>query len=51
MTDQEIVAKLQQAQDLLSDVYHHACQTGDTLLESFMSSADTCIVESLNHLE
>jgi len=51
MSDQEIVAKLQQAQKLLSDVYHDACQEGDISLESLMSVADSCICEALDSLE
>jgi hypothetical protein len=51
MSDQELVAKLQQAQKLLSDVYHHACQESDMGLESLMSVADTCICEALDYLE
>lgn len=51
MSDQEIVAKLQQAQNLLSDVYYHACQKPDGRLESLMSVADSCICEALDSLE
>jgi hypothetical protein len=51
MNNEEIVAKLQQAQNLLSDVYHDACQEGDISLESLMSVADSCICEALDSLE
>ena len=51
MSNQELVAKLQQAQKLLSDVYHDACQKGDISLESLMSVADSCICEALDSLE
>jgi len=51
MSDQEIVAKLQQAQNLLSDVYHQACQNSDMGLESLMSVADSCICEALDYME
>jgi hypothetical protein len=51
MTKEESVAKLQQAQKLLSDVYHDACQEGDISLESLMSVADGCICEALDSLE
>ena len=42
--------KLQQAQHLLSDVYHFACDNGLEDIESQMSCADSCIIESLNYL-
>lgn len=51
MTKEQSVAKLQQAQKLLSDVYHDACQEGDISLESLMSVADSCICEALDFLE
>lgn len=51
MTKEESVAKLQQAQSLLSDVYHDACQEGDIGLESLMSVADSCIIEAIDYLE
>jgi len=42
--------KLEQAQQLLSDVYHYACENGLSEVESQMSCADSCIIESLNEL-
>ena len=42
--------KLKQAQDLLSDVYHFACDNGLNEVESQMSCADSCIIDSLNSL-
>jgi hypothetical protein len=51
MTKEESISKLQQAQALLSDVYHDACQEGDISLESLMSVADSCICEALDSLE
>lgn len=46
----ELIAKLKQAQDLLSDVYHWACENGDAEVESQMSCADSCIIESMDIL-
>jgi hypothetical protein len=42
--------KLKQAQDLLSDVYHFACDEGLEDIESQMSCADSCIIESLDYI-
>lgn len=50
MTNLELIEKLQQAQQLLSDVYHHACQKSNMNLESLMSVADTCICEAFDCL-
>ena len=46
--------KLHQAQMLLSDVYHYACEEGNSEIEGLMSCADDCIIdamECLNQLE
>jgi hypothetical protein len=43
--------KLEQAQNLLSDVYHEACEAGLTEIESQMSCADSCICEALSQLD
>ena len=43
--------KLRQAQDLLSDVYHYANENNIESVESAMSCADSCIIESLAYLE
>ena len=44
----EIFDKLNKAQDLLSDIYHFACETGNKELESLMSVADSCIIEAID---
>ena len=43
--------KLEQAQNLLSDVYHEACEAGLTEIESQMSCADSCIGEAISALD
>jgi hypothetical protein len=43
--------KLQQAQALLSDVYHYACENEFGGLENQMSVADSCIGDSLDLLK
>jgi hypothetical protein len=50
MTNQEMVEKLKTAQALLSDVYQYACDEGLQDIESQMSCADSCIIDSLNSL-
>ena len=47
----ELQTKLKQAQALLSDIYHHACDNGIEPVERAMSCADDCIIESLNWLD
>jgi hypothetical protein len=49
MTQSEIQVKLKMAQDLLSDVYHYACDNNLQAVESQMSCADSCIGESLDY--
>ena len=59
MTNSELRAKLLQAQDLLSDVYHwadqpHSKYTGmrmNSEIASQMSMADSCINDALEELE
>ena len=59
MTNSELRAKLLQAQDLLSDVYHwanepHSKYTGmktNSEIASQMSMADSCIIDALEELE
>ena len=51
MTKSEIQVKLKMAQDILSDVYHYACENKITSVESSMSCADSCIIESLDYLK
>jgi hypothetical protein len=46
-----MIEKLEQAQLLLSDVYHEACEAGLTEVESQMSCADSCIGEALSELD
>jgi hypothetical protein len=46
-----MIAKLDQAQNLLSDVYHEACEAGLTEIEDQMSCADSCIGEALSRLD
>jgi hypothetical protein len=46
----ETLEKLRSAQGLLAFVYHEACASGDTNLESLMSAADSCISEALDHI-
>jgi hypothetical protein len=48
MSNQEMVEKLKTAQALLSDVYHYACDEGLEDIESQMSCADSCIIDSLD---
>jgi hypothetical protein len=48
MTNSELIEKLTQAQTLLSDVYHYACEIGDNVLEEQMSCADSCIAEAFD---
>lgn len=48
MTNQELIEKLNQAQSLLSDVYHFSCENGLLDIESKMSCADDCILDTLN---
>jgi len=48
MTNIELIDKLRQAQALLSDVYHYACDEGLENIESQMSCADSCIIDSLD---
>jgi hypothetical protein len=50
MTKSEIQVKLKMAQDILSDVYHYACDNGIDFVERNMSCADGCISESLDWL-
>jgi hypothetical protein len=51
MTQSEIQVKLKMAQDILSDVYHYACENDFGGLENQMSCADSCISDSLDMLK
>ena len=42
---------LMTAANLLSNVYHYACENGMRELESQMSCADSCIHEAMDSLE
>ena len=46
-----MIDKLNDAQGLLSDVYHEAIEAGLTEIESQMSCADSCIIEALSALD
>ena len=50
MTQSEIQVKLKMAQDILSDVYHYACDNKIDEIERLMSCADDCIIESFIYL-
>jgi hypothetical protein len=51
MSKTEMQKKLIAAQQLLSDVYHYACENELQSVESQMSCADSCIGESLDYLQ
>jgi hypothetical protein len=46
----ELQKKLIDAQRLLSDVYDYACEYDLGVVESQMSCADSCIIESLDYI-
>ena len=48
---QELEEMLMTAANLLSNVYHYACENNIHDLESQMSCADTCIHEAMDCLE
>lgn len=41
------IEKLKMAQDLLSDVYHEACESKNSAVESLMSVAEDCIIDAI----
>ena len=45
-----IINKLEQAQSLLSDVYHWACENDNQSVERSMSVADSCIIDCFDKL-
>lgn len=47
----ELEEMLMTAANMLSNVYHYACENGMPDLESQMSCADTCIHEAMDYLE
>ena len=51
MSKEEIMSKLNLAQQLLSDVYHDACEKGNSEIESNMSVADSCINDVMGMVE
>ena len=51
MSKDEIMSKLNLAQQLIFDVYHDACGKGNSEIESQMSVADSCIGEAMDRLE
>jgi hypothetical protein len=58
MSNSELISKLEQAQALLSDVYHWASEqesglnrTRNPEIERQMSCADSCIIDALSELE
>ena len=51
MTKSEIQVKLKMAQDILSEVYHYACDNKVEEIERLMSCADDCIIDSLDYLK
>jgi len=50
MTHSELMEKLEQAKDLLSDVYHWACKENEHI-ESLMGCADSCTCEAMGVLD
>jgi len=48
MSNRKMIKKLKTAQALLSDVYQYACDEGLEDVESQMSCADSCIIETLD---
>jgi hypothetical protein len=58
MTNDELMQKLQKAQELLSDVYAWASKRDDIntfsvnpVVERLMSVADSCIIEAMDALD
>jgi hypothetical protein len=47
----DIVNLLKEAQDILSDVYHWACENGVEDVERLMSVADGCIIDAIDVCE
>ena len=45
-----LLSKLITAQELLSDVYHTSIEMDDSNIESLMSAADSCIIESIDSI-
>ena len=51
MTNYELMQKLTKAQELLSEVYGVACNSGNDEVERLMSVADSCIIDAMDALE
>ena len=51
MTREEIYIALENAQQLLSDVYHFASSNGLTDMQRLMSMADTMIIDAYEEIE
>ena len=51
MTREELYIKLEQAQELLSDVYQFAQDNGLGELSRYMSMADTMIIDAYEEIE
>ena len=51
LSREEALKKLSEAQSLLSDVYHWACESNKSDIESVMSVADGCIIDAYNFFD
>jgi hypothetical protein len=51
LSKDEALKKLKEAQDLLSDIYHWACEYNKSDIESVMSVADGCIIDAYNFFD
>jgi hypothetical protein len=51
MTRDQILSDLDQAQRLLSNVYHYAQDINDGTIERLMSVADSCIIDTIDALD
>ncbi len=52
MTERDkLLSDLDQAQRLLSNVYHYAQNINDGNIERLMSAADSCIIEAIEGLD
>lgn len=51
MTKEEAISLLEQAQDILFQVYNFAVETENSVLENNMENADGCICDGLDSLD
>jgi hypothetical protein len=51
MTKDKILSDLDQAQRLLSNVYHYAQDINDGNIERLMSVADSCIIDAIDAID